>query len=292
MLGIIGGTGLGEALFGETFSEEHVIETPFGATSGPVRTLSWAGQDVAVLARHGDGHVLPPSAVPYRANLFALKKLGVSRLLVTGAVGSLREEIRPRELVVVDQIIDRTYRRAPTFFDDGLAVHAELAEPYCRTLRDRLVKAAGDAHDKGTYICIEGPSFSTIAESRAHRAWGADVVGMTAMPEARLAREAEMCCALLAFATDYDCWRPHEAGQTKQALLAEIIGHLKVATARAVTVLRQTVEDLASTPQMACDCQNALALGIWSRRDRISASTIERYGPLVARYLQPGETSQ
>ena len=288
MLGIIGGTGLGEALFGETFAEEHVIDTPFGAPSGPIRTLAWAGLEVAVLARHGEGHIHPPAAVPYRANLFALKKLGVTQLLVTGAVGSLREEIAPRELVIVDQVIDRTYRREPSFFDRALAVHVELAEPYCAGLRARLVAAAPDAHAKGTYVCVEGPSFSTIAESRAHRAWGADVVGMTAMPEARLAREAEMCCALLAFATDYDCWRPHDAGQTKQALLAEIIGHVAAATTNATAVLRRAVEELARSPRSACACQDALALGIWSRRDRIAPDAIERAGPLLTKYFPPG----
>ena len=285
MLGIIGGTGLGDALFGEAFSDEHVIETPFGATSGPIRTVRWAGLDVAVLARHGAGHLLSPSSVPYRANVFALKKLGVTRLLVTGAVGSLREEIRPRDLIVVDQLVDRTYRRAPTFFDDGLAAHVELAQPYCRTLGARLLTSAPGAHAAATYVCIEGPSFSTAAESRAHRSWGADVVGMTAMPEARLAREAEMCCALLAFATDYDSWRPH-ADQTKRTLLEEIMGHLEAATESAIAVLRGTVEGLARTPDAPCDCHQALALGIWSQRELISDSTIDRYGPLVAKYLQ------
>jgi 5'-methylthioadenosine phosphorylase len=288
MLGIIGGTGLGEALFGETFAKEHVIDTPFGAPSGPIRTLSWAGLEVAVLARHGEGHIHPPSAVPYRANVFALKQLGVTQLLVTGAVGSLREPIAPRDLVIVDQVIDRTSRREPSFFDRALAVHVELAEPYCAGLRARLVASAPDAHAAGTYVCIEGPSFSTIAESRAHRAWGADVVGMTAMPEARLAREAEMCCALLAFATDYDCWRPHAVGQTKQALLAEIIGHVEAATANAVRVLRRTVEELARSPLGPCACHEALALGIWSRRDRIAADAIDRAGPLLTKYFPPG----
>jgi len=288
MLGIIGGTGLGEALFGETFSREHVIDTPYGDPSGPIRTLSWAGLEMAVLARHGEGHIHPPSAVPYRANVYALKKLGVTHLLVTGAVGSLREEIRPRELVIVDQVIDRTYRREPSFFDRGMAVHVELSEPYCPALRARLIAAAPAAHAQGTYVCIEGPSFSTVAESRAHISWGADVVGMTAMPEVRLAREAEMCCALLAFATDYDCWRPHAAGQTKQALLAEIIGHVKVATENAVGVLRRAVDELAASPPGPCPCQDALALAIWSRRDVISRGAIDRAGPLVAKYLGPG----
>ena len=165
MLGIIGGTGLGEALFGVNFREEHAIDTPFGAPSSLIRTLSWAGLDVAVLNRHGEGHVIPPSSVPYRANIFALKKLGVTHLLVSGAVGSLREEIRPRDLVIVDQTIDRTYRRVPTFFDEGMAVHVELANPYCAALRERLLAASPGAHAKATYVCIEGPSFSSVAES-------------------------------------------------------------------------------------------------------------------------------
>lgn len=287
MLGIIGGTGLGEALFGDAGREEQV-DTPFGRPSSPVRVLSWGGVDVAVLARHGDGHVHPPSAVPYRANVFAMKKLGVTRLLVTGAVGSLREEIRPRDLVVVDQVIDRTYKREPTFFDRDVAVHVELAHPYCPVLREALLGAAPSAHRSGTYVCIEGPSFSTVAEAKAHRAWGADVVGMTAMPEARLAREAEMCCALLAFATDYDCWRPAPAERSKDALLAEIIQHVKAATERAVEVLRTAVTELARAPESdppACSCRSSLALGIWTRRDAISKDAIDRYGPLVEKYL-------
>ena len=285
MLGIIGGTGLGDALFGANEpSREVVLDTPFGAPSSPVRMLEWAGAQVAVIARHGEGHVIPPSMVPYRANFFALKSLGVTRLLVTGAVGSLREEIRPRDLIVVDQVIDRTYARAPTFFDRGLAAHVELAHPYCQTLRSALAAAAPNAHPRGTYVCIEGPSFSTLAESNVHRAWGADVVGMTAMPEARLAREAEMCCALLAFATDYDCWCSAGAGP-KTALLAEIIGNVKTATERAVSALRTTIEVLARANATTCECQSSLSLGIWSRRDAISRETIERLGPLVSKYL-------
>jgi 5'-methylthioadenosine phosphorylase len=283
MLGIIGGTGVGEALFGTAGREER-IDTPFGDPSSPVRVISSGGIDVAVIARHGDGHIHPPSAVPYRANVFALKKLGVTQLLLTGAVGSLREEIKPRDLVIVDQVIDRTYRRTPSFFDRDVAVHVELAHPYCPTLRRALMDAADGAH-RGTYVCIEGPSFSTVAEAHAHRAWGADVVGMTAMPEARLAREAEMCCALVAFATDYDCWRPPVEGRPKEALLAEIIGHVKAATERAIAVLRTTVTALAARPDEACACQSALSLAIWSRRDAISQAAIERYGPLLAKYV-------
>jgi 5'-methylthioadenosine phosphorylase len=292
MLGLIGGTGLGEALFGEDFGKspkEHNVGTPFGRPSGPIRVVSWSGVDVAILARHGDGHVLPPSMVPYRANVFALKKLGVTHLITSGAVGSLRDEYRPRDLVVVDQIIDKTYRRVPTFFDEGMAVHAEFAQPYCARLRDRLnaVAAATETkvHAKGTYVCMEGPAFSTVAEANMHRAWGGDLIGMTAMPEGRLAREAEMCCALIAFPTDYDCWRPHAPGTSKQALLAEIIENVKAATANAIALLRAAIEDFGKTPLGACECQSALSLGIWTRRDRISPAAIEKYGPLVSKYL-------
>lgn len=289
MIGVIGGTGLGEALFGSAYAREVVTPTPFGPPSSPVRIVAFGGADVAVIARHGEGHLLGPSAVPYRANLFALKTLGVTHLLVSGAVGSLREDVKPRDLVVVDQVIDRTYRRVPTFFDEGMAVHVELAHPYCAELRQRLVRASGEegtVHARGTYVCIEGPSFSSIAESNMHREWGADVVGMTALPEARLAREAEMCCALVAFATDYDCWRtsPHET--SPETLLAEIMGHVKEATDRVVALLRATIEDLGARPPGDCSCRSALALGIWSRRDRIPAETVARYGPLVSKYLK------
>lgn len=295
MLGLIGGTGLGEALFGDAGEERHV-DTPFGAPSSPVRIVRWGSVEVAVIARHGAGHVLPPTAVPYRANVFALKSLGVTHLLTSGAVGSLREEMKPRDLVLVDQVIDKTTRRASTFFDDGLAAHVELADPYCPTLRSRLAAAArgtsalreagSTVHERGTYVCMEGPAFSTRAEAHMHRAWGADVVGMTAMPEAKLAREAEMCCAIVAFPTDYDCWRPHPEGTSKEALLAEIIGHLQAATANAIALLRAVVEDVAENPLPPCACQSSLALGIWSKPERVAPATIERLGPLVAKYLR------
>lgn len=290
MLGLIGGTGLGEALFGEAFGREHVVDTPWGKPSSPVRVITWSGLDVAVIARHGDGHVFPPSMVPYRANVFALKKLGVTHLVTSGAVGSLREEYEPRQLVLVDQIIDKTYRRTPTFFDEGMAVHAEFAHPYCATLRERLAGVSASAgtkvHPKGTYVCMEGPEFSTVAEANMHRAWGGDLIGMTAIPEGRLAREAEMCCALVAFPTDYDCWRPHAPGANKQALLAEIIENLKGATAHAIALLRAAIDDFAKKPLGPCACHSALELGIWTRRDRIAPGAVEKYGPLVSKYLK------
>lgn len=287
MIGLIGGTGLGEALFGETSGTEHKIDTPFGQPSGPVRVVNWHGLDVALLARHGDGHLLNPSRVPYRANIYALKTLGVTHMLASGAVGSLREEFRPRQLVVVDQLIDKTHGRAGTFFDEGLAVHVEFAEPFCPELRALLLSVADSSpdtvHPRGTYVCMEGPAFSTQAESHMHRAWGGDLIGMTALPEARLAREAEISYALVALVTDYDCWRPHEPGTDKQKLLEEIIGNLNAATANAVALLRAAVAAFAQRPLGTSAAHRALELAVWSDRAKIPAKVIEKYGPLLAR---------
>ncbi|MCG3129208.1 MAG: S-methyl-5'-thioadenosine phosphorylase [Phycisphaerae bacterium] len=288
MIGLIGGTGLGQALFGEAGGEERWVDTPFGRPSGPVRLVQWRGLRLAILARHGEGHVLNPSQVPYRANIFALKKLGVTHVLATGAVGSLREEIHPRDLVIVDQVIDRTYRRVPTFYDE-LAVHVEFAQPYCRQLRDVLKSAVAEVdarvHPNGTYVCMEGPAFSTVAESISHRTLGGDVVGMTTMPEAKLAREAEMCYAQVALATDHDCWKPHDPGISRQALMAEIIGNLKQASANAAALLKAALGRLAEAPPGECDCQRALDLAIWSDRAAINRAAVERLSPLLDRCL-------
>ncbi len=292
MIGLIGGTGLGEALFGEAHAEEHEVETPFGRPSGPVRVVEWHGLRVALLARHGAGHVFNPSQVPYRANIYALKKLGVRHIIASGAVGSLREEIHPRDLVIVDQIIDRTWRRTPTFFDEGLAVHAEFSHPFCPQLRELLLRVApkvgATVHRRGTYVCMEGPAFSTAAESHLHRSWGGDLIGMTAMPEAKLAREAEIPYALIALATDYDCWRPHEAGTTPQALLEEIIGHLKAATANAIALMRAAVEEIARRPLVESPIHDALRLAIWTNREQIPAAAWKKYGVLLEKYAPRG----
>ncbi len=289
MIGLIGGTGLGEALFGETHAEEHDVETPFGKPSSRVRVVEWHGLKVAVLARHGEGHVLNPSQVPYRANIYALKSLGVTHIIASGAVGSLREEIKPRDLVIVDQVIDKTHRRVPTFFDEGLAVHVEFAEPFCPQLREILRSVADrvdtTVHPKGTYVCMEGPAFSTIAESHMHRECGGDLIGMTAMPEAKLAREAEIAYTLVALATDYDCWRPHEPGMDKQKLLAEIIGNLNAATANAVALLRAAVESIAGSPLGKCAIHDALELAIWSDRSKLTPEFAKRYGVLLEKYV-------
>ncbi len=293
MIGIIGGTGLGEALFGEAAGTEHTIDTPFGRPSGRIRVVEWHGVEVALLARHGEGHVFNPSQVPYRANIFALKSLGVTHVIASGAVGSLREHIRPRDLVIVDQVIDKTWRRTPTFFDDGLAVHVEMAEPFCRRLRELLLsvtdKVETDVHPRGTYVCMEGPAFSTVAESNMHREWGGDVIGMTAMPEAKLAREAEISYALVALGTDYDCWRPHDPNQDRAALLGEIIGHLKIATANAMTLIRAAIEAYAARPLEPGPVQTALDLAVWTDPGRITPAFRDRYGVLLERYLAKQE---
>lgn len=289
MIGLIGGTGLGEALLGERHAEERVLETPFGTPSSPIRIVNWHGQRVAFLARHGPGHTFNPSQVPYRANIFALKSLGVTHILASGAVGSLREDYRPRDLVIVDQVIDRTQRRVPTFFDEGLAVHVEFAEPFCPLLRQALLAAATGSgaavHTRGTYVCMEGPAFSTAAESHLHRAWGADLIGMTLMPEAKLAREAEIAYAMVALVTDYDCWRPHAPGTTPQKLLEEILGNLRAATENAIGLLRATIGALAETKLPDSPAHHALELAIWSNRSYIPPATVKRYGPLLAKHF-------
>ena len=281
MIGIIGGSGLGEMLGALGSGETHDVDTPFGKPSAPIVTTEVDGVPVALLSRHGEGHLLNPSRVPYRANLFALKKLGVTQVLASGAVGSLREEIAPRGLVIPDQVIDRTFRRAGTFYEE-LAVHVEFAAPFCPRLR-RALLSSGDAQDGGTYLCIEGPQFSTRAESELHRRWGADLVGMTAMPEAKLAREAELCYAVIALATDYDCWRPHRFEVDQLQLLQEIIGHLRAATENALALIRRALPLVSA--QGDCGCRSALKLGIWSERAKIPAEVRERLAPLLGKYL-------
>jgi 5'-methylthioadenosine phosphorylase len=287
VIGVIGGTGLGEALGGLGAGEVRHVDTPFGRPSGPITLTEVGGVPVALLSRHGDGHLLNPSKVPYRANIHALKQVGVTRILASGAVGSLREEIAPRHLVLPDQIVDRTFRREGTFFDE-LAVHVELAAPFCNRLRGVLRQAASGIgtvlHDGGTYVCMEGPQFSTRAESELHRSWGAALIGMTAMPEAKLAREAELCYALVALPTDYDCWRPHPADVDQNQLIAEILGNVKAATANALELLRRAIALVASS-DAPCACQSALSLAVWSDRSRIAPEVRAKLQLLLGKYI-------
>ncbi len=277
IVGLIGGTGLGHALRGEIDGDSREVETPFGAPSAAVVRGRWQGVEIAFLPRHGVHHTLCPSAVPYRANIYALKSLGVTHILASGATGSLREELRPRDLVIPDQVIDKTVRRVSTFFDaPGIAAHIEFSEPFCPSLRTMLIAAGAgiDAtiHEGGTYVCMEGPAFSTVAESRMHRAWGGDLIGMTCMPEAKLAREAQICYGLIALPTDYDCWRPHDPGVDKGALLAEIMGNVEHATAASVKLIEAALDRLAAETPSVCACQSALELAVWTKQDRIDAA--------------------
>jgi 5'-methylthioadenosine phosphorylase len=288
MIGIIGGTGLGESLGALGAGQSHTIDTPFGMPSGPIVTTEISGVPVALLSRHGEGHLLNPSSVPFRANIFALKTLGVTHILASAAVGSLREKIAPRDLVLPDQAIDKTFCRPNSFFD-GVAVHIEMVEPFCPTLRS-LLSAVGAGlpvklHSSGTYVCMEGPQFSTRAESEMHRAWGADLIGMTLLPEAKLAREAEICYAAVALVTDYDCWRKRLVDEDKVQLLEEIIGNVKAATQNALDLISQALPYVAAQADQPCDCQSALKLAIWSDRSMIPEDVNLRLSPLFGKYL-------
>jgi len=288
IVGLVGGTGLGEALAQQSEGELKEIETPFGKPSSPILLTEIEGQAVAILARHGEGHRLAPSQVPYRANIFALKSLGVTHVLASGAVGSLRDSIRPRDLVVCDQTIDRTVRGPKTFFDE-MAVHVGFADPFCPGLRGLLIECGmavdTTVHTRGTYVCMEGPQFSTRAESLLHRQWGADLIGMTCMPEAKLAREAEICYALIAIATDYDCWRPHEPGLSPDAVLESIHANVEAGTAGAIALMKETVGRIAEAVGPDCGCRSALARAIWTDRNAIDPETVKRLEPLVGKYL-------
>jgi 5'-methylthioadenosine phosphorylase len=293
-IGLIGGSGLGDAL-GVEGGQRHEIDTPFGRPSDAIVEGEWAGVRVLLLARHGPGHVLNPSQVPFRANIFALKKLGCTHILASGAVGSLREEFKPRNLVIPSQLIDRTNRRAGTFFEHA-AVHVEFAEPFCPVLRQILLEAKADGtdvHDGGCYVAMEGPAFSTRAESLMHRLWGGDLIGMTAMPEAKLARETEIPYALVALVTDYDCWRnkpPVQDGKEKvepELLLKEIIGNLQAATGSAVALIKRAVELMNQRREQlsSCPAMRALELAIWSDKSRIAPEEIQRLAPLWGKYF-------
>ncbi len=275
IIGIIGGSGLGDAL-GEHINNAEMrdIDTPFGKPSGPVMLGRLGSRIIAFINRHGRGHKFSPSQVPYAANIFALKLLGVKSCIATAASGSLRERIKPKDLVVVDQIIDKTFKRKSSFFDGVAAVHCEMAEPYCEHLRSAILSAAKNAeitvHKSGTYVCMEGPQFSTRAESLMHIGWGGDLIGMTAMPEAKLAREAQMSFALIALASDYDCWRPHNTIKNKQALLAEIIDNLNDATNNAIRLIKAVLQSDVELVNDNWPSRKSLELAIWTKPEMIS----------------------
>jgi 5'-methylthioadenosine phosphorylase len=291
-VGIIGGTGLGDALTQSAGGEEVFPNTPFGRPSAAIVCTEWEGLPIAILSRHGSGHVYSPSYVPFRANIFALKQLGVTHIIASGAVGSLREDVHPGELVIPDQVIDKTYKRESSFFGQGIVAHVELDQPFCRNLRKIMLEAGSEVkttiHAGGTYVCMEGPQFSTVAESNLHRTWTGDVIGMTCMPEAKLAREAEICYALIALPTDYDCWKPHPADRPKRDLLAEIIQNVQKATSLATELIKLSLRRLAKANDQHlhdCPCRNSLELAIWTDRSKIAPATVRQLEPLIGRYF-------
>ncbi|MCZ6891844.1 MAG: S-methyl-5'-thioadenosine phosphorylase [Chloroflexi bacterium] len=279
---VIGGSGLYD-FEGLADIQEVKPDTPFGEPSDTIVVGTLAGTRVAFLPRHGRGHRLNPTSIPVRANIFALKLLGVERVISISAVGSLKEEVRPLDLVVPDQLIDRTRQRTSTFFDSGLVAHVGFADPFCPDLSTILAHAATEegatVHQGGTYVVMEGPAFSTRAESFLYRSWGASIIGMTALPEAKLAREAEMCYATLACATDYDCWHETEEAVTVEMVVANLLRNV----ARSKNILQRIMPHLAG--ERACTCGSALESAIITARDSIPQETRELLAPLVGKYV-------
>ena len=281
-LAIIGGSGL-YAMPGLHETREYNLDTPFGRTSAPLVVGTLEGHRVAFLARHGLGHHITPSDVPYRANIYALKSLGVQRIISVSACGSLKEDLSPGHIVVPDQIYDNTHGRARSFFGEGLVAHISVASPFCPEtspiLETAVREAGGTVHSGGTFITIEGPRFSTKGESMTYRAWGMSIIGMTASPEAFLAREAEICYATMAHITDYDVWHESEAPVTVDM----VIQTLHKNTALAQDAIRRLVKILK--PERHCDCKHALSTALITRRDVIPPATLQKLDLLVHKYL-------
>ena len=282
-IGVIGGSGLYE-IEGMTDIEEVKPETPFGEPSDAIIIGELEGNRIAFLPRHGRGHYVLPTEVPSQANIYALKSLGVEWIISISAVGSLIEEIRPMDLVIPDQLIDRTKSRVNTFFGGGLVAHVTFADPFCPVLSDILHQAAIEAgarvHKGGTYVVMEGPLFSTKAESNLYRSWGASVIGMTALPEAKLAREAEICYATVACATDYDCW--HEAEES--VTIEMVIANLRQNVSRAKSIIRTAVSRIPQKRE--CGCAQALKDAIITAPDKISDNTKRELALLIGKYVK------
>jgi 5'-methylthioadenosine phosphorylase len=281
-IGIIGGSGLYD-MVELSDRREQVVTTPFGDPSGPYITGTLRGRRVAFLARHGPGHRLMPSELNFRANIYGFKKLGVERILSASAVGSLKEEYRPLDILVPDQFYDRTRMRISTFFGRGLVAHVSFAHPVCPVLSAVAADAAqavgATVHRGGTYVNMEGPHFSTLAESKLYRSWGFDVIGMTNLQEAKLAREAEICYATIALVTDYDCWHPDHDSVTVDLIVANLL-HNAVTAQKTIA---EAVGRLQGTRQ--CHCKDALATAIITRPEQIPEQTKKDLALIVGRYL-------
>jgi 5'-methylthioadenosine phosphorylase len=281
-LGVIGGSGVYdiEAL---TDVEQRLIQTPFGEPSDQIVIGTLGGKRIAFLPRHGRGHRLTPTEVPYRANIWALKSLGVERIISISACGSMKEKYAPRHIVIPDQIYDNTKNRVYSFFGAGLVAHISFAEPFCPHLRQVLAtaveRAGGTLHVGGTFITIEGPRFSTCAESQIYRSWGVDIIGMTAVPEAQLAREAEICYATMAHVTDYDVWHEEEESVNVEMLIANLMANAALS--------KQTLAELVPLldDERPCDCGQALATAMITRRDLIPSDVIVDLAPIVGKYF-------
>jgi len=281
-IGIIGGSGLYD--MAEVVDRTEItIATPFGDPSGPYVIGTLRGKRVAFLARHGAGHRLLPSELNFRANIYGMKTLGVEYILSASAVGSLKEELRPLDIVIPDQFIDRTKGRISTFFGQGLAAHVGFAHPFCSRLstiaHQSGQKAGATVHKGGTYVCMEGPQFSTLAESKLYRSWGADIIGMTNLQEAKLAREAEICYSTIALVTDYDCWHPDHDSVTVEMIIANLTQNAKTAQA----IIASAVDSLPF--ERTCECANALKFALITRPDAVPARTLVDLAPIVGRYL-------
>lgn len=282
VLGVIGGSGvydLEELHAGQAIA----VETPFGRPSGFVRQGTIGDTEILFLPRHGKGHIYSPSDVPYRANIHALKQLGATHVLSLSAVGSLRQDLPPRTLVAPDQIIDRTLGRERTFFDRGIVAHVGIADPFCAHLQNAMADAAASTSNPvrrgGAYVCIEGPQFSTRAESNLFRSWDAWVIGMTTMPEARLAREAELCYATLAMVTDYDVWHDSEEDVSVEVVLS----HVRANAGAAGRILRQLAQN--GLPARTCHCASALDFAVMTAPEAISREARERVQVLLGERL-------
>jgi 5'-methylthioadenosine phosphorylase len=281
-IAIIGGSGLYH-MAGLTDTREVRVNTPFGDPSDAIVVGTLEGHRVAFLSRHGRGHKFSPSDINYRANICALKMLGAERILSVSAVGSLREDLPPLDFMVPDQFFDRTRGRVATFFNDGIVAHVGFAKPTCAPLSEQLAKACETTgvkvHRGGTYVCMEGPAFSTIAESHTYRQLRCDVIGMTGVTEAKLAREAELCYATVALITDYDCWHPHHDAVT----LDEILANMGKNTNNVQSALREAVRTMSA--ERSCKCGSALAHAIVTDRKAISAATKKRLAPIAGKYI-------
>jgi 5'-methylthioadenosine phosphorylase len=281
-IAFIGGSGLYD-IDGMENRQELTVETPFGDPSDAIVVGEINGVEAAFLPRHGRGHRFSPSEIPVKANIYALKSLGVERVVSVSAVGSLKEHIKPLDVVVPDQIIDRTRRRSDTFFGDGIVAHVGFADPFCNELRRIAFESASledvDCHDGGTYLVIEGPQFSTRAESAVYRSWGANVIGMTALPEAKLAREAELCYTTLAFVTDYDVWHDTEEEVTVEMVIQNLTHN--VATAQGI--IRRMLAEIPDN--RTCGCESALKNAVITSRELITKDAQNRLGILVNKYL-------